>query len=690
MMYKTLSRTFLFVILTFLVSGLMACDTFALHLGNANHPIAGDQNESLPGTTPEPALTLPLTAEDEPTEERITVLISTVIGLLLIASLVGIATNRLRLPYTIGLVLIGLALSIQGQEQIEIPPEIFLGLLVPPLIFEAAFHLNFKDLLKDLTPILALAIPGVLITTLLVGGVVAWGTGFPLATALIFGALVAATDPVAVVALFRSLGVPKRLQVLLEGESLLNDGTAIVVLNLMLVIAVTGEFNILGSVFDFGVVAGGGLAVGFVLGVIIAQAIRFIDDSLIEMTLTTVLAFGSYILAERLHVSGVLAVVAAGLVSGNIGPRGMSPSTRILVYNFWEYAAFLANSVVFLLIGFQIDLPVLLGDWLVILWAILAVLVARAVSVYGLSWIGQGMPIRFKHVIYWGGLRGAISLALALSLPLSLGPAREEIKAMAFGVVLFTLLVQGLTMKPLINRMKLIQRKEAQEEYERRHARSVMAKTSYERLKEMYQSGLISAHIWEMMAKPIKQHAQALTEAVSEVLQGDPSVQEEVFDTALREMLVSQRSALNTLLRDGIITEDIFAQLVSEVDTALSEPHSSQIEIILNRPKYKISSLMAVILQVSDVESVTAILNRLGILVTRLSSSGGFLGRKNVTLLAGVPDGKESTIMKAIHNASKQRVEFLHATSDEVRNATSVTVGGATLFTFEVERYEEF
>jgi CPA1 family monovalent cation:H+ antiporter len=690
MMYKTLSRTFLFVILTFLVSGLMACDTFALHLGNANHPIAGDQNESLPGTTPEPALTLPLTAEDEPTEERITVLISTVIGLLLIASLVGIATNRLRLPYTIGLVLIGLALSIQGQEQIEIPPEIFLGLLVPPLIFEAAFHLNFKDLLKDLTPILALAIPGVLITTLLVGGVVAWGTGFPLAIALIFGALVAATDPVAVVALFRSLGVPKRLQVLLEGESLLNDGTAIVVLNLMLVIAVTGEFNILGSVFDFGVVAGGGLAVGFVLGVIIAQAIRFIDDSLIEMTLTTVLAFGSYILAERLHVSGVLAVVAAGLVSGNIGPRGMSPSTRILVYNFWEYAAFLANSVVFLLIGFQIDLPVLLGDWLVILWAILAVLVARAVSVYGLSWIGQGMPIRFKHVIYWGGLRGAISLALALSLPLSLGPAREEIKAMAFGVVLFTLLVQGLTMKPLINRMKLIQRKEAQEEYERRHARSVMAKTSYERLKEMYQSGLISAHIWEMMAKPIKQHAQALTEAVSEVLQGDPSVQEEVFDTALREMLVSQRSALNTLLRDGIITEDIFAQLVSEVDTALSEPHSSQIEIILNRPKYKISSLMAVILQVSDVESVTAILNRLGILVTRLSSSGGFLGRKNVTLLAGVPDGKESTIMKAIHNASKQRVEFLPATSDEVRNATSVTVGGATLFTFEVERYEEF
>jgi CPA1 family monovalent cation:H+ antiporter len=677
------------IILIILASCLIASDAFALDTGSANHNIVSDQTEPNPGTTPEPASILPLAAEEEPAEEQITVLISAVIGLLLIASLVGVATNRLRLPYTVGLVLIGLALSLRGQEQIEIPPEIFLGLLVPPLIFEAAFHINFKDLLKDLTPILAFAIPGVLITTLLVGAVVTWGTGFPLATALIFGALVAATDPVAVVALFRSLGVPKRLQVLLEGESLFNDGTAIVVFNLMLVIAATGEFKILGSMVDFGVVAGGGLAVGFVLGIIIAQAIRFIDDPLIEMTLTTVLAFGSYIVAEQFHVSGVLAVVAAGLVSGNIGPRGMSPSTRILVFNFWDYAAFLANSVVFLLIGIQIDLPVLLADWQVILWAILAVLVARAVSVYGLSWIGKGLPIRFKHVIYWGGLRGAISLALALSLPVSLGPAREEIKTMAFGVVLFTLLVQGLTMKPLINRMKLTQRNEAQEEYERRHARSVMAKVSYERLEEMFQNGLISAHIWEMMAKPIKRHAQALAEAVTEVLQGDPSVQEEVFDTALREMLTAQRSALNTLLRDGIITEDIFAQLVSEVDTALSDPHSSQIEIILNRPKYKINGLMAVILQVSDVESVTAILNRLGIPVTRLSSSGGFLGRKNITLLAGVPDGKESTIMKAIINSSKQRVEFLPTSPDNDRNATSVTVGGATIFTFDVERYEE-
>jgi CPA1 family monovalent cation:H+ antiporter len=409
------------------------------------------------------------------------------------------------------------------------------------------------------------------------------------------------------------------------------------------------------------------------------------------------LAFGSYIVAEQFHVSGVLAVVAAGLVSGNIGPRGMSPSTRILVFNFWDYGAFLANSVVFLLIGLQINLPVLLADWQVILWAILAVLVARAVGVYGLSWVGKGISVKMKNVIYWGGLRGAISLALAISLPAALGPAREEIQTMAFGVVLFTLLVQGLTMKPLINKMNLVQKNEVQEEYERRHARSVMAKASYERLEEMYQSGLISAHVWELMSTPVRQRAEVLAGAVTEVVNEDPSVEDEIFDTAFREMLSSQRGVLNTLLRDGIISEETYAQLVVEVDTAIAEPQTNQFEIALNRPRDPITGLMSIILQESDVENVTAVLNRLGLVVTRLTSSGGFLGRRNTTLLIGVPENKEGAIIKAVKNASKHRVEFLPASTAEAgidgekpKENVSVTLVGATTFTFDVEHYEEF
>ncbi len=626
--------------------------------------------------------------EDEENSERIILFIEVVIGLLLIASLVGIATTRLRLPYTVGLVLIGLALSFRGQENINIPPEIFLGLLVPPLIFEAAFHIKFADLKKDLAPILALAIPGVLITTFLVGGVVAAGTGFPLAISLVFGALVAATDPVAVVALFRSLGVPKRLQVLLEGESLFNDGTAIVVFNLMVAIAISGAFDPVASVFDFVFVAGGGLLTGFILGVLISRLIGFIDDPLIETTLTTVLAFGSYIVAEQFHVSGVLAVVAAGMVSGNVGPRAMSPSTRIVVFNFWDYAAFLANSVVFLLIGFQIDLSILLADWKGILWAILAVLVARAVSVYGLSWVGRGVPGRFKHVLYWGGLRGAISLALALSLPEGLGSAREDIQAMAFGVVLFTLLVQGLTMKPLVNKMKLIERSEAQGEYERRHARAAMARASFERLEHMYNEGLLSRHLWERLSKPMIQHAEALSRAVEETLHADPSLEIKEMNSAFRDILQTQRSALTALLRDGIIAEETYAQLLGEVDTALVDPQTNLFEMLRLDAGKHITSLLAVIVQEADVENVMAVLNRQGLPVTRLSSMGGFLGRKNVTLLVGTPEGAEEGIKKGIINASRQRVEFIPGSLDDPQTSASVTIGGATIFAFDIERYE--
>jgi len=626
--------------------------------------------------------------EGEEEGERVTVFITAAIGLLLIAALVGIVTNRLRLPYTVGLVLIGLALSLRGQEQIDIPPDIFLGLLVPPLIFEAAFHIKINDLRRDLAPILALAIPGVLITTFLVGGVVAWGTGFPIAVALVFGALVAATDPVAVVSLFRSLGVPKRLQVLLEGESLFNDGTAIVIFHLMVVIAVSGSFDLIESLFDFILVAGGGLVVGFILGVLISRVIGFIDDPLIETTLTVVLAFGSYIVAEQFHVSGVLAVVAAGLVSGNLGPRAMSPTTHILVFNFWDMAAYFANSVVFLLIGLQIDLIVLVAKWQVIIWAIVAVLVARAVGVYGLLGVRSGVPPRYKNVLYWGGLRGAISLALAISLPASLGAARDDIQAMAFGVVLFTLLVQGLTMKPLINKMDLIQHSEAQEEYERRHARAVMAKSSYERLETMYKEGLLSSHLRERLSGPLKKHAEALSNAVEEAIHADPSLEMQELDSAFRDILQTQRSTLTTLLRDGIISEETYTLLVSEVDTALTDQQSNLVELLRVDTSQTIDGLMAVIVQEADVENIIASMNRLGLPVTRLSSTGSFLGRRNVTLLVGTFKGQEDNLKKAISRASQQRVEFLTSPAQDPDIGKSVTVGGATIFAFDVERYE--
>ncbi len=398
-----------------------------------------------------------------------------IIELLLIVSIVALAVRRLRVPYTVALVVVGLLITFQSPIEIELTPELIMALFIPPLVFEAAFHLNLTELRRNLPAILLLAVPGVILTTFIVGGMLVLGINLSLPLALVFGALIAATDPVSVVALFRTLGVPKRLSVLIEGESLFNDGTAIVLFNLMLAIVLTGKFSLADSVVDFFVISIGGILVGLLLGWLIAQLISRVDNYLIETTFTTILAFGSYLIAERLGVSGVLAVVAAGLVNGNISPQGMSPTSRIVIFNFWEYVAFLANSLVFLLLGLQINISSLLSSWQPILWAILAILVARFIIVYGLSWLGnrfsEPIPFRWQHILNWGGLRGAISLALVLSLPAEIGPERDLLRVMAYGVVLFTLLVQSTTMSPLIRRLKIITRSEAQVEYEIQHAR---------------------------------------------------------------------------------------------------------------------------------------------------------------------------------------------------------------------------
>ena len=624
--------------------------------------------------------------EEDPEETNIILVLEVAIGLLLIASLVGIATERLRVPYTAGLVLIGLILALVGQWNINVSPQLFLGLLVPPLIFEAAFQVKAKDLFQDLAPILSLAIPGVLLTTFLVGGVLYWGTDFSFITALLFGSLIAATDPVAVVALFRSLGVPKRLQLLIEGESLFNDGTAIVVFNLMVTIAVTGYFNLGESILNFLIVAGGGLIIGFILGLLISLGISMIDNPLIETTLTSVLAFGSYIIAEQFHVSGVLAVVAAGIVSGNLGPSRMSPTSRILAFNFWEIAAFLANSFIFLLIGLQIDLNILLTDWNAILWAILAVLVARAASIYGLSWIGSGIPIRYKHVLYWGGLRGAISLALAISLPASLGAQKEIIQSMAFGVVLFTLLVQGITMKPFITRMGLIETSKAQTEYENLNARAVMARTAYKQLESMYKEGLLSKHVWNLLAKPIENQASNLVNAATKMIHSHPDVEIKEMESAIQEALKSERAALRTLLQDGTISEETFTELGQEVDTALTENQIDMIQRIRSHTLPNINDLLTIVIQEKDSDNIFDLLEPFGYPITHIASTGGFLGRKNATLLIGVPPGKAGDIKDLIINSSKGRIKVK---SEEGAGIQELAHDGATLFTLDVERYEE-
>ena len=654
----------------------------------------------LAGEATPSAETAPASPVDDLLEDQDPILVieEVVIILLLIATVVGIVSRQLRVPYTLGLVVMGLFLTLLPNVQVDLSPNLILGLLVPPLIFEGAFNLNFNVMRRDLTPILVFAVPGVVLTMLVVGYLVAWGTGLPLAMTLVFGAVVAASDPVAVIALFRKMNVPKRLQVILEGESLLNDGTAIVLFGIVLGAAVgASQFNPLIGLLDFLRISGGGLMVGLGLGYLIAQMIYRIDDYLIETTLTTVLAYGSYLVAEQIfHVSGVLAVVAAGLVTGSIGPAGMSPTTRIVLNNFWEYAAFLANSFIFLLIGLQIDLSLFFASWEHILVAILAVLAARALVIYGLSWTGKNIPLRWQHVLNWGGLRGAVSLALALSLPLTLGEARSELQVMAFGVVVFTLLVPGATMMRLVKRLNLAERDEIKEEYQRRHARAVAVRAASDHLAGMRQKGLISEYTWLALSPRLEEHNQALIHSVREVIAAHPDLEAEEMNAARSESLQSQRSTLTSLVKDGVISEEIYAELVGEIDAALSSKATSWPELTNHNQmsKNRIDRLILAVIQEQDRENALSVLAKLGFAVTRLSSVGGFLGRRNITLLIGLHAGQEEAAVEALSKSCKERVEYVSTPLEAAAplplpTPMQVIVGGATIFVFEVDQYEE-
>lgn len=631
-------------------------------------------------------------------EETFILIEEIVILLLLIAAIVGIVARRLRVPYTIGLVVIGLFLTLLPQVDISIQPTLILALLIPPIIFEGAFHLNINDLRRDLVPILTFAVPGVILTMAVIGALVSWGTGIPIIYTLVFGAIVAAIDPVAVIALFRNIGVPKRLQVLLEGESLLNDGTSIVLYGLIISIAVSGsEFNLFNSVVDFIRIAGGGIIIGLVLGALISQIINVIDDYLIETTLTTILAFGSFLIAEEVfHVSGVLAVVGAGLIAGNVGPAGMSPTTRTVLFNFWEYAAFLANSFIFLLIGLQIELSSLFDSWQVIGIAIIAVLIARAITIYGLAWVGRDISFRWQHILNWGGLRGAISLALALSLPLILGETRNQLQLMTFGVVIFTLFVQGLSIGTLVRKLGISERSAVKEEYERRHARAIANQSSYEHLEHLRKNGLISEHTWQSISPQLKKYNQVLVEATKEVITNHPELEAEEMEIALRETMQAQRSTLSTLLNDGVISDETYIQLVSEVDAALTSdvlnwPEFLRQQSTLHKP---VTRLLSAIIQEEDLENALSSLTKLGFYVTHLPSEGGFLGRGSITLLIGMTEGQETLAYEALSSSCKSRVEYITTPIAPgpvtLPNPVPVNVGGATIFVFEVERYEQF
>jgi CPA1 family monovalent cation:H+ antiporter len=387
------------------------------------------------------------------------------IGLLGVAILVAILARRLSLPYTVGLVLTGVGLAIARLETGEmLTHDFILDVILPPLLFEAAINIHWRPLSRDFLPVFVLSTLGVIISAAVVAGGMTYFLNWPLASAIVFGVLIAATDPIAVIALFKDVGIGGRLRLLIESESLFNDGVAAVCFGLALAwaqstpdAAITGA----GAAATLAKVAGGGVMVGIITGFVCIGLAWRTSDHLVETTVTVVAAYGSFLIAEYFHFSGVLSTVAAGILMGSLGVlveddtrMALSRQGREFVIALWDFAAFIANSLVFLLIGLRVAGISFGGTgWSVIAVATLLVLFGRALTVYPLCLPFRGsrwaIPLREQHILWWGGLRGALALALALALPSSL-PFDGAILFTTFGVVVFSVVVQGLTMPPLI------------------------------------------------------------------------------------------------------------------------------------------------------------------------------------------------------------------------------------------------
>jgi monovalent cation:H+ antiporter, CPA1 family len=504
--------------------------------------------------------------------------IDTMLALLLVASATAVVIKWVRIPYAVALVIAGLAIGLSKVlPPVSMTPELVLLIFLPALLFEASWNLDIKALKRDWLSISVLATLGVVVCMLGVAAILHYAFGFHIQTALLFGAMVSATDPVSVIALFRQMGIDKRLTMILEGESLFNDGTAVVLFKIMLGIIISGgQFAPVDTIGSFFAVVLGGAALGSLMGYVASRVTSAFDDHLLEITLTMVTAYGAYLLAEQLHVSAVIAVVCAGIVFGNYGSHsGMSESTRMAVNSFWEYAAFLVNSLLFLLIGLQVQVTLLIQHSREIGLGVVAVVVARLLVVYGICpFVSTGrlpIPIKWRHLMFWGGLRGALVMALALSIPLSF-PERGSIINMTFGVVLFTLLVPGLTMEPLVRALGMAPKKnEKPAKYKEYNALIMAYNAELQQVNHLYEDGKLSKSAYLEWQKQLGHVISTIAHQMQSLHLSDSSADQSQDRQVKIELLENRKVFINNLVVQGKLNEDSVKHLMEEFDSDLEQ-----------------------------------------------------------------------------------------------------------------------
>jgi CPA1 family monovalent cation:H+ antiporter len=510
-----------------------------------------------------------------PFAEIITILII----LLLVATGVALLSRWLRVPYVAGLVVAGLAITELLPQRVGLEPSLILNLFLPILLFEAALNTDISRLRSTVKPVLLLAGPGVILAAGITAAILKGGLDLPCIPALLTGTILAITDTVSVIAVFKEVAVPSRLTTIVEGESLFNDGIALVLFSLILKAHDAGSLTILDGMQELFVVLAGGILVGASFGYLSAGLFVRSDDSLSGILLTVAVALGTFQVGHRFEVSGVVAVVVAGLVLGTIGlSGGVQASTRLTLLSFWESAAFIVNSFIFLLIGLEVDLITLWYTLPAVLLAFVAYQIGRVLSVYPLlallRWFDRPLPWRWQHVLFLGNIKGSLSMALAFSVPAVIAQ-REQLIAIVFGTVLLSLLGQGISLPWLVKRLRLSRLSSAYQQLETLQAQLIAAKAAQDELEALLKSGVLPKAVYEEMRASYQVQVAGAEKQLREMY-NRPSIIGEIpkgdrtkRDAIRRRLLLAEKDALDMALRKQILSEEVVRDKLKTIDEQL-------------------------------------------------------------------------------------------------------------------------
>ncbi|RCJ14960.1 sodium:proton antiporter [Nostoc sp. ATCC 43529] len=508
----------------------------------------------------------------------VTQLVKISIILLLVATGVALLSRQLRIPYVTGLVLAGLPITELLSRPLGLNPTLVLNLFLPILIFEAGINTDVSRLRSTFKPIALLAGPGAVLSSGIIAVLLKFGLGLSWIPALFVGVILANTDTVSMIAVFKEIPVPSRLSTIVEGETLFNDAAALVSFNLISQVYSTGSLTLLEGIQQLLFISLGGCVVGLVLGYLSIPVFARLDDPLSSLLLTVAVALGTFQVGQSLGVSGAVAVVVAGLIFGNLGLRNTSASSRITLLSFWEYASFTVNTFIFLLIGVEIDLGILWRTLPGIIFAVLAYQVGRLLTVYpllaGIRWFDRPIPLRWQHLLFLGNIKGSLSMALALSLPTTL-PGREILIALVFGSVLVSLVGQGLSLPWVVKRLKLSQFSQVQQQIEELQAELMTSKSAQDELDSLLKSGVLPKAVYEEMRSAYQVRIAKAEKAVRELYNRRPEDLKgkngdlSKLDAIRRRLLLAEKGALNEALRKRILSEEIVQGRVRIIDEQL-------------------------------------------------------------------------------------------------------------------------